>query len=121
LYILSAGWGLVHARYLLPNYDITFSNQADPVAIRRKGDVFHDARQMPDDADGPVLFLGGLSYLPMFCKLTNEVRSKRIAYYNSNKLPDALGCRLVRYETSTRTNWHHECARYLASGRLVVH
>src|SRR5271168_989823 len=49
LYILSAGWGLVHARYLLPNYDVTFSNQADPIAIRRKVDPFHDAGQIPDD------------------------------------------------------------------------
>ncbi len=29
VYILSAGWGLVPATYLLPDYDITFSNSAD--------------------------------------------------------------------------------------------
>ncbi len=120
LYILSAGWGLVHACYLLPNYDITFRNQADPVAIRRRGDLFHDARQMPDDVGGPVLFLGGLSYLRMFCTLTSDVRAERIVYYNSSRQPDVRGCRLIRYQTNTRTNWHYECAADLASGRLVV-
>jgi hypothetical protein len=121
LYILSAGWGLVRARYLLPNYDITFSNRADPINIRRKGDLFDDARQVPDDVDGPVLFLGGRSYLPFFCNLTRDVRTHRIVYYNSNKQPDAPGCRLIRYETSTRTNWHYECARDLISGRMILH
>lgn len=121
LYILSAGWGLVHAGYLLPNCDITFSNQADPVSIRRKGDLFHDARQMPDNVDGPVLFLGGLSYLLFFCELTREVRAERIVYYNSSKRPKAPGCRVIRYGTRTRTDWHYECARDLMSGRLITH
>jgi hypothetical protein len=121
LYILSAGWGLVHARYLLPNYDITFSNQAAPINIRHKGDAFYDATQVPVDVDGPVLFLGGLSYLPYFCNLTRDVRTRRIVYYKSNKRPDAPGCKLIRYETSTRINWHYECARDLISGRIIAH
>jgi hypothetical protein len=120
LYILSAGWGLVHADYLLPNYDITFSKQADSVSIRQSADWFDDARQMPDDVAGPVLLLGGLSYLPMFRKLTNSVRAERIVYFNSGKRPGAGGCRLIRYETSTRTNWHYGCASDLASGRIIV-
>jgi PPOX class probable F420-dependent enzyme len=123
LYILSAGWGLVHSDYLLPNYDITFLNNrnVDPAAVRRKDALFQDSVQMLDDIDGPVLFIGGLSYVPLFCDLTKGVRAERILYYNSNKQPSAPGCQLIRYNTNTRTNWHYECARDLASGRIVVH
>ncbi len=39
VYVLSAGWGLVRAAYLLPNYDITFSSQADAVRVRRPADA----------------------------------------------------------------------------------
>jgi hypothetical protein len=120
IYILPAGWGLVHALSLPPNYNITFSGQADPIAIRRKGDVYHDAMQMPDDISGPVLFLRGLSYLPMFLRLTNDVQAERIVYYSSIRRPDTPGARLVRYETNARTNWHYQCAHDLASGQLAV-
>jgi hypothetical protein len=115
LYILSAGWGLVRATYLLPNYDITFNNQASVAAIRRKDDQFCDEVQMAADVTGSVHFLGGLGYIPLFCGLTGHVRTERIVHHNSKNLPDAPGCRLVRYQTTTRTNWHYECARALTS------
>src|SRR5262245_50043580 len=39
-YILSAGWGLVRSDFLLPDYDITFSSQAEPWKRRTKRDAF---------------------------------------------------------------------------------
>ena len=36
VYILSAGWGLVRADYLLPYYDITFSPSAEAYKRRRE-------------------------------------------------------------------------------------
>ena len=38
LYILSAGWGLVKADYLLPKYDITFSASAEDYKHRQEQD-----------------------------------------------------------------------------------
>jgi hypothetical protein len=115
LYIMSAGWGLVGTNYRLPNYDITFNTNAGVVAIRRKADLFRDLTQLPDEVGGSVLFFGRLSYLSMFCRLTSGIRAERIVYYNSDKSPDAPGCRLVRYVTKGRTNWHYRCALDFAS------
>ena len=46
-YILSAGWGLLGASFLTPNYDITFSVSAEPYKRRRKGDLYRDLRMLP--------------------------------------------------------------------------
>ncbi len=37
VFILSAGWGLVRADFLLPDYDITFSNQPNVPRYARRG------------------------------------------------------------------------------------
>jgi len=110
VYILSAGWGLVSADFLLPHYDITFSPSAEPYARRRKSDRYNDFRMLPDATDDHVIFFGGKDYVPLFCNLTQNVRGPRTVFYNSATPPEAPGCKLVTYETSTRTNWHYECA-----------
>ena len=121
LFILSAGWGLLAANFLTPYYDITFTSQADPYKRRNaRRDDFTDFRMLPDDRDGPIVFLGGKDYVALFRELTAGSTSERIIFYNSKDAPDAGDCRLVRFETSTRTNWHYECARALISGTVSI-
>ena len=36
-------------------------------------------------------------------------------FYNSGRAPEAPGCLLERFVTTTRTNWHYECARKFAA------
>jgi hypothetical protein len=120
LYILSAGWGLIRAGFLTPQYDITFSQgigRKAPWKRRRKRDRYEDYRMLPDSADD-IVFFGGNDYLPLFCALTNTVRGRTTVFYNSKRMPDAPGCRLERFETTTRTNWHYECAKAYLDGDI---
>jgi hypothetical protein len=118
VYILSAGWGLIGAGFLTPQYDITFSASAEPYKRRRRGDRYEDLRMLPDDTEHDVLFFGGKDYLPLFCSLTDTVRGTRTVFYNSKIPPQAPGCRLVLFDTATRTNWHYECAKAFLDGAL---
>lgn len=118
LYILSAGWGLIRAGYLTPDYDITFSSQAAPISIRTRQQTFRDHRHLADDIEGPVIFIGGAAYLPHFLRLTAGVRAPRRAFFNAAQAPTADQCQVIRYETTRRTNWHYGCAEDLLAGRL---
>jgi hypothetical protein len=120
LYILSAGWGLISSAFLTPAYDITFSTAADDWKRRRKGDRYDDLRMLPGQSAEEVVFFGGKDYLPLFCALTGDVRGQRTVVYNAATLPAAPGCRLVRYSTKTRTNWHYEAAEAWLAGKLVL-
>jgi hypothetical protein len=118
VYILSAGWGLIKAEFLTPYYDITFSQSADKYKRRRKADHYRDLRMLPEEANEDILFFGGKDYLPLFCALTSATRGKKTVFYNSARTPQVTGCTLERFETSTRTNWHYECANALLDGML---
>jgi hypothetical protein len=120
VYILSAGWGLIRADFLTPYYDITFSPSAAGYKRRRKADAYQDFRMLPDKTDEDILFFGGKDYLRLFCSLTAAIRSKKTAFYNSARLPQADGCTLERFETTTRTNWHYECANAFLDGTLII-
>ena len=127
VFILSAGWGLIAADFLIPDYDITFSSNAkggNAYKRRRRNDVFMDLSMLPADRTGPIVFLGGKDYVPLFCRLTEGAESERIVFYcyseNSDNPPVAPGCRLLRFETSTRTNWHYECARVLMRRGITI-
>ncbi len=116
VYILSAGWGLIAADFLTPYYDITFSQSVEGYKRRRKTDPYNDFRMLPADTAQEVLFFGGKEYLPLFDSLTNAVKAKRTIFYNSAQRPELTGCVLSRFETTTRTNWHYECASAFLSG-----
>ena len=75
---------------------------------------------LPEQTDEDILFFGGKDYLPLFCSLTDAIRSKKTAFYNSAPLPQADGCTLERFETTTRTNWHYECANAFLDRALSV-
>lgn len=117
--ILSAGWGLVRAGFRLPAYDITFSPRAEPYKRRRAQDHYSDFVQVDVDADGPLVFLGGVDYLPLFDRLTAGVKATIIVPFRCD--PADAGAALHRagawlrvpFRTATKTNWHYECARRL--------
>jgi hypothetical protein len=118
LYILSAGWGLISAEFLTPTYDITFSASADKFKRRRKAERYDDLMMLPKDSVEPVLFFGGKDYVGLFAELTKAVTGPRTIFYNSVSPPVAPGCNVKRYDTSTRTNWHYECANAFIAGRV---
>ncbi|MBL8386534.1 MAG: hypothetical protein JNM90_25845 [Burkholderiales bacterium] len=120
LFILSAGWGLIPASFLTPAYDITFSQSADSYKRRRKNDAYGDLRLLPLESPLTTVFLGGKDYLPLFCRLTHGAKARRIVFFNAKTPPDAPGCNLRRFETTTRTNWHYECAQALIEDRLPL-
>ena len=112
LFILSAGWGLIPACFLTPNYDITFAADAEDCKRRRAHERYADFAMLPKDASRPIHFLGGKSYVPLFCRLTEGTSAERIVHYVGEP-PRAPNCRSLRFETARRTNWHYECARTL--------
>jgi hypothetical protein len=120
LYILSAGWGLIAADFLTPYYDITFSLSADGYKRRKKADHCDDFHMVPDDTEEEILFFGGKDYLTLFCSLTRSVRAAKTAFYNSAQRPQVTGCALVRFDTTTRTNWHYECAKAFVNGDVTI-
>jgi hypothetical protein len=114
VYVLSAGWGLIRSDFLTPYYDITFSSSAradDAYKRRRREDVYHDFCMLPSETEEEVLLFAGRDYVPLFCALTNNVKGTRTVFYRTNQAPDIPGCTAVRFETTTRTNWHYECAK----------
>ena len=119
IFVLSAGWGLIPATFMTPNYDITFSASAEPYKRRVRTDVYRDLHGL-SDASTPIIFLGGKDYLPLFCALTAKSKAPRFVYFNSTSVPDAPGCRTIKYSTTQRTNWHYSCANDLVDGKLAL-
>ena len=109
VFILSAGWGLISAPFLTPDYDITFSSNAEAYKRRRKQDRYADFSMLPKDASHPIHFVGGKSYVYLFLMLTAETSAERIIHHVGLP-PPAPNCRFRRFETTRRTNWHYECA-----------
>ena len=113
VFILSGGWGLIPAPFLTPDYDITFSVNAEAYKRRRQQDDWYaDLSMLPEDASHPIHFLGGKSYVPFFLKLTAETDAERVIHHVGSP-PPAPKCRFRRFETTRRTNWHYECAMTL--------
>jgi hypothetical protein len=118
-HILSAGWGLIDAAFLTPAYDIAFSAQADKFVRRLKRDTFCDLTLVPTNTTEQIVFFGSKEYAPLFAALTGGVTGERIVFYNSVTPPLAPGCKLIRFETRTRTNWHYECAAAFLRGGVA--
>ena len=123
VFILSAGWGLIAADFLTPNYDITFCSSAKPYKRRRSCDHDRDFSSLPNSS-GPIVFLGGKDYRPLFCRLTEEVNAERIVFYrvdpSGRQTLTVPGCRPIPYETKGRTNWHYECAGGLIREKITI-
>jgi hypothetical protein len=60
-------------------------------------------------------------YLPLFVSLTTGLTTRKTVFYRSNNnVPEAPGCRAVRYHTPRTTNWQYECADAFIAGSLEV-
>lgn len=110
VYIMSAGWGLVKASFLLPKYDITFSSGADRCKKRGKRDEYADFNQLDEDTGETLLFFGGNDYLSLFYEMTEAYSGRKIVYFKSTKEPQYSGFEFVRFESLASTNWHYGCA-----------
>jgi len=120
LFILSAGWGLISASFLTPDYDITFSNvkRENKYKHRRKKERYHDFNMLPDATHAHLVFFGGKDYLPLFSTLTKSATSTKTVFYNSQDVPEVPGCRLRHFETDANTNWHYLAVNAFLDGRL---
>lgn len=117
-FILSAGWGLIGSTFLTPAYDITFTSSAEAYKRRRKIGVYHDFCMIPAECDDPIFFFGGKDYLPLFARLTRPIKAQKTVFFNSATSPNIPGCSIQRFDTSTRTNWHYECANAFIAGTI---
>ena len=110
LYILSAGWGLVRADYLTPNYDVTFSKAGNVPQFkrRRNQDTYRDF-ELPSGVSDPIVFFGGRDYIPLFTKLTASATVPRTVFF-AGRRAEAPGCKLRRIGDPF-TNWHYQCAK----------
>ena len=70
------------------------------------------------ESEEPLVFFGGKSYFPLFCELTDHYQGPRVALFNSKVPPRGRGVDVVRFDTTTRTNWHYEAAKALLDGSL---
>ncbi len=118
VYILSGGWGLISASFLTPQYDITFSSQAEKWKRRGKRDSYQDFCQLPEGYGGTIEFFGGKEYTGFFAKLTQAFDCRKVVRYNSETLPTAPGCELKRYTTRAKTTWYYQAARRLIEGSI---
>ena len=121
VFILSAGWGLIPARFLTPAYDITFSQVPKPERWKRrlKDDVYDDSCLMSNDGR-PWVFLGGREYQPLLCRLTADISGSKTVFFRTADVPELpAGFTAARYETRRKHNWHYDCARDLIAGTLA--
>lgn len=129
VFILSAGWGLVRADYLLPAYDVTFNRRAkekNPAAFLASTNGYKYFQQLAEGTESPIVFLGGRDYLPLFDSLTRPLQRERIVFTRSAD-GNSAAKEQPRYlfeerpfAVAARTNWHYQCAQALAAGVISV-
>lgn len=117
VFILSAGWGLVRADYLLPDYDITFK-PVERYKHRTAADHYDDACHLSDNEVGPLVYFGGKDYLCLFHKLTRSLRCEKIVFFATDKPPNCGEWKTIKFPRFT--NWHYQCAREFLAGRLSI-
>lgn len=113
VFILSAGWGLIRSNFLIPHYDISFSNSAPKLNRRKPNDSYQDYNHLKAGYNGEeeVLFFGGGSYLDLFYQLTKDIANKNIKIYhatdNIEKHPEYS---YIKYPRCF-TNWHYQAVK----------
>jgi hypothetical protein len=124
LYILSAGWGLVHSEFKLPNYDITFSKNAELKTKRKMNGLinYNDFNQLNASENEDIIFIGSVDYLPLFFKLTENLKNRKLIFYFGigGNLPKPTlnidSFKFIRYESSNNRSWHYDLANDLSRG-----
>lgn len=129
VYILSAGWGLIDAEFLTPDYDITFYKKAPKWKRRYRQDPFDDLCQLRFDTTGPLVFFGLKDYMQLFGELTRSIECEKIVWYyndtvqNSSRTPPHKPDVDFRpFDTTSRhkRTWHYECATDLIDGTIKI-
>lgn len=119
VFILSAGWGLVRSDFLIPYYDITFSNQGKPYSKRRPRDRFEDFNQLCDGSihpDETIYFFGGQDYLPLYRNLMQNIVARKVIYHSQGSTYQLQGYVCIPYRGYT--NWHYSCAQDFIDDRI---
>jgi hypothetical protein len=98
---------------------LTFILSVNASKRRRKTDRYDDFRMLPDNTKRDIVFFGGKGYLPLFCSLTDTIPNKKMCF-NSATVPRFDACTFRRFETTTRTNWHYECAKAILDGTIRI-
>lgn len=120
VYILSAGWGLISACFLVPDYDITFSYvKCKKWVTRGRRDLFADFLQISNETKVPIVCFGGEKYIRQFHKQTQSFDCQKIVFHKSVSTPRESGYEYRRYKTTTR-NWHYECALRFMQGEFTI-
>ena len=121
-YILSAGWGLIAASFLTPNYDITFSatKPQDRYKRRKKSDLYRDFRMLPDGVDDTVVLFVSDKYVPLFSALASGFKGNRIVFYSAGIPPQVAGCTLQKFSGTQSTNWQYDCANAFLNGTIRI-
>ena len=120
LFILSAGWGLIESDFLIPAYEITFSNGVATYKRRRPRDFYSDFRRLPSEGVNRLVFAGGPDYIPLFLDLTEGTPAERIVYHHASRVPLAADARFVPIESDDPTNWHLQWAKDYAAGNATL-
>ncbi len=130
MFILSAGWGLIRADFLVPSYDITFSKKAkaeSPWTYRdNRKDHFEDFQQLSSRSTGPIVFLGGKDYIKLFLALTKPLGRHSIVFQRASPEKRVSedrsenGLEYRSFVTPILTNWHYQCAKDIANGSVSI-
>ena len=102
VFILSAGWGLIAADYLIPQYNITFSRQAKKGGctytwVNPKSaceDVSRITNHLASTSLSPneeIHFFCGLDYLGLCYALTKHLPGLKVIHFKSSKLDSGGG------------------------------
>jgi hypothetical protein len=122
-YILSAGWGLVSSEFKLPNYDITFSGNAN-IGVRRSKNInnlpiYNDFNQLDINDNEDIIFIGSASYLPHFYSLTYNLPNRKLIFFfgQGNNLPQPIvnqnTFEFINFPSLNNRSWHYELANLL--------
>lgn len=121
IFILSAGWGLVRSDYLIPYYDITFSNQGEPYAKRCPRERFEDFNQLSIldiKSDETIYFFGGHSYLFLYRILMQNITARKVIYHSHSASVQIPGFESIPSPYPGSTNWHYKCAEGFINGSI---
>ena len=103
VFILSAGWGLIRSDFLIPYYDITFSNQGKPYSKRHPRDQFRDFNQLENcgiHADEAIYFFGGQDYLKLYLSLTQNIVARKVIYHSRGGAFQIQGYECITYRSA---------------------
>ena len=116
VFILSAGWGLVRADYLLPDYNITFSKRQNVPQESRRGkreSGWSDFNQLRDSVEvsEEVHYFGGQDYLDLFYSLSAlDIQRNKFVIHHKAILVHRNGYQYDQYIGNVKTNWHYPAA-----------